>query len=644
MKRITKIKIDNYKAYVKEQIIEIDGKNLLLYGENGSGKTSLYHALRHFFESSIDVDKPFDVNYYSGIPSGSIEVTFEDVDPTTKLAIPGSSTVYIATNTPANNTNNVDFLHQGFRVSGFLDYTRLLRVYLYQGNRPNLFELILELLRNYIPINQGLTVPITQMYDKVNREIGLNYHRTDYAYQELKASCNQLISAFPDIVNDLNVHFTNMLTNYFSDLNLNISLDGARMSLNESGYIRDTRVDGEVYLDVTHFGHHMVDYNSSLNEARLSAIAICLYFSTLKLLSCNADVRVLFLDDVFVGLDSANRRPVIDIILSEFRDYQILISTYDKSWYLLAREIINDTKSWVYKELYEGQVRLSGGFVPKPIVVNGRSDIDSARKYLYDEEHPDYPAAANYMRKAFEGLLSKKLYRPAILKDDLEPIAAYKIGDEIKIFEKFLVRIGANAYAPALMSKMNELRSYLKPMLHPLSHYAPNDPVYKNELKRANELYDEISNLLDNADYEHRCKVLVSKKGQLMFKVTGSSGWRFEYYLETEDLLISFDIATGGRGIVDTGVHVFLIKEYAPGDVLLHEMPVGKGSRMRALMTYRNLNHCADSILAHIADPSGENKPDVIAFPNKTDMFYLQDVDPTRMHAIVFRNVLTGEI
>ena len=52
--RITKIEIRNFRAF--PSIYQIDlhkaGKNLLVYGENGSGKSSLYLALKCFLESS----------------------------------------------------------------------------------------------------------------------------------------------------------------------------------------------------------------------------------------------------------------------------------------------------------------------------------------------------------------------------------------------------------------------------------------------------------------------------------------------------------------------------------------------------------------------------------------------------------------
>lgn len=45
MKRINKIHINNLKFFPDFEPIKIEGKNILLYGENGSGKSSIYWAL-----------------------------------------------------------------------------------------------------------------------------------------------------------------------------------------------------------------------------------------------------------------------------------------------------------------------------------------------------------------------------------------------------------------------------------------------------------------------------------------------------------------------------------------------------------------------------------------------------------------------
>jgi len=55
--KIHKIELTNYKAFLGTHKIQVGGKNLYIYGENGSGKSSLYYALKDFFQSSSeDID------------------------------------------------------------------------------------------------------------------------------------------------------------------------------------------------------------------------------------------------------------------------------------------------------------------------------------------------------------------------------------------------------------------------------------------------------------------------------------------------------------------------------------------------------------------------------------------------------------
>src|SRR5258706_209667 len=53
--KITKITIQGFRAFDEPFELDLgDGKNLLLHGENGSGKSSLYMALRRFMEERGD--------------------------------------------------------------------------------------------------------------------------------------------------------------------------------------------------------------------------------------------------------------------------------------------------------------------------------------------------------------------------------------------------------------------------------------------------------------------------------------------------------------------------------------------------------------------------------------------------------------
>jgi len=52
--RIQGVEITNYKAFLGTHKIKVGGKNLFIYGENGSGKSSLYYTLKDFFKSSVE--------------------------------------------------------------------------------------------------------------------------------------------------------------------------------------------------------------------------------------------------------------------------------------------------------------------------------------------------------------------------------------------------------------------------------------------------------------------------------------------------------------------------------------------------------------------------------------------------------------
>ena len=63
---IDKIILRNFKAFYGDFEIDLGGKHLLLYGENGSGKSSIYWALYTLLQSSTkthaEIEKYFDFN------------------------------------------------------------------------------------------------------------------------------------------------------------------------------------------------------------------------------------------------------------------------------------------------------------------------------------------------------------------------------------------------------------------------------------------------------------------------------------------------------------------------------------------------------------------------------------------------------
>lgn len=56
MHGIKTIKIKGFKAFSEEFELRLGGKHLLMYGENGSGISSIYYALHCLQQSSLKTD------------------------------------------------------------------------------------------------------------------------------------------------------------------------------------------------------------------------------------------------------------------------------------------------------------------------------------------------------------------------------------------------------------------------------------------------------------------------------------------------------------------------------------------------------------------------------------------------------------
>lgn len=640
MKKIVAISIDNYKAYIQQQIIRLPkGENLLIYGENGSGKSSLFNALKHFLKSSVDSSIPFDLNVFSSRLEGKIELTFKDYDDATSQPIEGSEISYQACETPANSTNSVSFIKLSHRYSGFLDYSQLLSVYLNQGSRPNLFELINDLIGDYVPTSYGFSESLKDIFDSVHNLMKNSYQRSNRTYIQGKIKFSRLLAVYTQIINDLDIELNSLMTNYFSDFKLGLHLVDTKISIDESHLIRDTKIDGSIFIEVTHHGTVLNEYNTRLNEARLSAIAVCLYLASLKLRNKNADIKLLHLDDVFIGLDSANRRPILNMIEKEFSDYQIFISTYDKSWYRLAMEILNDTNRWKYMEFYEGVTNIGAHRVVRPIIVEERSFIDKAKAYLYDEVDPDYPAAANYMRKAFEEVLSKNMYSPATKDDNLENVPGYKIIILINKSRTFLSSLTQDPYSTKILKLLDELTTFLKPMLHPLSHYAPGEPVYKQELSETLAIYEKLVENLEEADYGNRLTPILTRDSKLKFRISGPN-WDQEYSLTADYDLYSYLNAVGDTVLSICPVRATEIKETDKTTSKVSRLTITNGSRNKSSFEYKDINDCFTKITSYLSSPQ-EGKGDYIVPPQITDMFFLPDINPAPNSKIEYNEPLT---
>src|SRR5690554_4768387 len=132
--KIKKVEIRDYKAFYGLNEFNVEGKNLFIYGENGSGKSSFYYALKDFFQSSVEqIDLSSLRNYTldDGDSDCSIKVEFDGQ--IQKILTEGTKDTEIAS---IRDTN---------RLKSFLTYKHLLSVHNVKvDDEINVFELIVN--------------------------------------------------------------------------------------------------------------------------------------------------------------------------------------------------------------------------------------------------------------------------------------------------------------------------------------------------------------------------------------------------------------------------------------------------------------------------------------------------------------------
>ena len=470
--KITEIEIKNFKAFRGTYHIDLHkaGKNLLVYGENGSGKSSLYLALKLFLESGMEVNgtdnKDVDFGSHRNIFTqdlGHIKVCLR--------AHQGSKMDTYEWSQRVKETDD-ELITEASKAKGFLDYKELLEThYLHREYEVvNVFGLLVKnLLANTIS-------------DQTERSLTEDWNDIQPPFPR-RGATTQIAGLEGRIVNfnrELSGRLTKLQTKASEILgkfgyNVALDLDFQGITYNQGEKTLDNQ---EILLKVELFDRDILAHHRFLNEAKLSAIAIAIYFSSI-LLQPTSTLKILALDDVLIGLDMSNRLPVLDVLEEYFADYQIFLTTYDKAWYEIVKQRTSHGGKWKAVEFYFGQTDA----YEIPVYMEDKAYLDKAREYL---DANDYKACAIYLRTAFEVMIEdfcddKRL--PVRYRRNRDKLDSQDFWDPIK------VENGKSGFLDA--SLIRDIELYRTRILNPLSHTTITN-IPKKEIEDAIEAVERL--------------------------------------------------------------------------------------------------------------------------------------------------------
>lgn len=582
MHKIKEIRLKNFKFFYGEEPIKFDRKHVLLYGENGSGKSSIYWALYTFFQSvfksgprqvhkyffpSTKSPESIKNRYADDADDAFIEILFENdpSDPRTKKI---SNTIV--------NTKTDNFIEQITISSDFIDYKSIFNIYNFTNkDRVKLFEYFEKNLMPFINLRTVLeevdgtkkTKNLLDWWDYLKK--GLNPHPKmhDQEYKDFQSLIAKFNLDFKYYLDGIIESADEYLQLQFKE-KIKISFEYKNCTYNDFNTHNRSRnrkiIAPEIYLTAELLDPNL-DANSSklnrlhtyLNEAKLSSIALAIRMAILKDKFIKTSPKILVLDDLLLSLDMGNREAVLNIVLNEYcEDYQIIFLTHDKMFFQTVLSYIkihhanelratgesdknvlekHYTEYWKVLEMYESTLPDNKKI---PAIMEHQSHIQKAHHYFNNHESIDYNACGNNLRAALEEFFREFIPKGFLRDGKNNPIDknSLTLNPLIERCILFFQHVGFDT------KHLDRVNRYRERALNQTSHYNPNSNYFKKELQET----FEIINLLKS----YRKDKMVVTDEILKFSVSSNSGKTYSFtfkplddillYLESSSIAVSF--------------------------------------------------------------------------------------------------------
>ncbi len=473
--KIKSVKITNYKAFRGTHELELGGKNIFIYGENGSGKSSLYYALKDFFQSSVEeIDFTALENIFideSRRSSVKVEVTFKpDGDNRSSEKI-----YHAATSGHDHGESSDTIVRDANKLKSFLTYKHLLNIHhLKKGDAINLFDLLVNGVLRYFKFSLTDGKELGELWTELNEEIAKPTGRA-YPINRKRIAVNKVLKTFNGAFGELFKqkspeyilkHAKPILDTFEHNLDIRLTFPQVRPTEDYLGLDND-RVD----IAVKYAGKEVPKPHMFLNEARLSAIAISIYLGMIKRHPQRIDHKILFLDDVFIGLDITNRLPLLKILDEHFSEYQIFVTTYDKPWFEYAKSFLDGKEGWKSMEFY---AQRTDEAYEIPCIFDNQDLLSRAETHL---QASDYKAAAVYTRSAFEKIIRDYCDKEHKKVTFHRQQKGYKTEDFWQVIKEDVNRLDG--------SLVTQVEQYRNLVLNTFSHYNTEKHEIRAELNSA---------------------------------------------------------------------------------------------------------------------------------------------------------------
>jgi len=491
--KIKKVEIKDYKAFYGVNEFNIEGKNLFIYGENGSGKSSFYYALKDFFQSSsetLNYDETENIFLTSARKGkGYIKVTFNP----DKDGVANDKTYTLKKTSKDTYVTGDTSIRDAIKLKSFLTYKHLLSIHhIRKDMEIDLFNLLVKgVLKHFKSVAITGSKELGELWQDVEnalaKELDGRVYNSTQKKKDVDVAIDTFNTAFKKLFEKNSVEYIVKFAQPILDrFGHNIEIDLQYTQAKPTSDYRDIERN-HVRARIKYLGKEVSKPHIFLNEARLSAIAISIYLGMIKRHIQGFPCKVLFLDDIFIGLDISNRLPLLEILKIEFSDYQVFITTYDKPWYEFVKtNYLNKNRDWKCFEIYAGRSK-RGFTIPVVKEIKGQGDNSHIDYFIQKGENyhnvGDNKAAGVYLRSAFEAILKQFCFGRTTVKFVIDQ-SKLTANDFWSATKKYVNDQPDPTRYTLLQSTKDEIEYLLPLVLNPLNHNDVNKNEHSSEIGR----------------------------------------------------------------------------------------------------------------------------------------------------------------
>lgn len=157
-----------------------------------------------------------------------------------------------------------------------------------------------------------------------------------------------------------------------------------------------------------------------------------------------------------------------------------------------------------------------------------------------------------------------------------------------------------NSDLSQILAYLKSIRGHLSSLIHPLSHYTPDNPIYREEMIEVDTAVSGLIHILP-IDFSSTCLVpILEKDDVIILNLEGKTGWKYTYELKLDNMLYCYLSSDNQRKLSHVRCHVQRMTGKDENNKTLKPFSVNKSSKQYSKFCYNDISTFIDRTIDYV--------------------------------------------